>query len=111
MQYTLHSRLFPGNENEYDRVHATIPPLVDAALRRAGIRSWKVWRHGLDTFDLVDTDDFAAADAVLASDPAVADFHTIIGPLFEIADAGPLPLVWALPETAPNGGAPEASND
>jgi len=35
----LHARLAPGEEDEYERVHAVIPDDLDAALREAGVHA------------------------------------------------------------------------
>jgi len=42
----LHTRLRAGKEAEYEAVHAVIPAELDAALRSAGVRSWRIWRDG-----------------------------------------------------------------
>ncbi|HEU4426066.1 MAG TPA: L-rhamnose mutarotase, partial [Pilimelia sp.] len=54
----LHTRLKPGREAEYDAVHAVIPAELDAALRAAGVRTWRIWRDGQDLFHVVEVDDY-----------------------------------------------------
>lgn len=61
MKVALHSVLREGQEAAYEREHAEVWPDLLAALRRAGIRDWTIWRSGRNLFHLVDTDDFAAA--------------------------------------------------
>ena len=43
----LHTRLKPGREDDYDRIHAVIPQEFDAALRAAGVASWQIWRDDM----------------------------------------------------------------
>lgn len=98
----LHTRLKPGREVDYDRVHATIPEDLDAALREAGVRSWRIWRDGLDLFHVVECDDYAAMRAHLRDHPANLPWQARMADLLDVADdysgrdTG-LPLVWQLP--------------
>jgi len=59
----LHTKLKPGKEAEYESVHAVIPPELDTALRAAGVRTWRIWRTGLDLFHVVEVDDYAVMRA------------------------------------------------
>lgn len=99
----LHTRLAPGKEEEYDRVHAVVPPELDTALREAGVTSWRIWRSGRDLFHLVECADYAAMRAHLRDHPANVPWQARMAELLEVeddysgGDAG-LPLVWALPE-------------
>ncbi len=65
----LRTRLKPGAEDAYEAAHAAIWPEVQAAQREAGIRAWTIFRDGLDLFHVVDCDDFAHAEALLATNP------------------------------------------
>jgi L-rhamnose mutarotase len=65
----LRTRLKAGAEDAYEAAHAAIWPEVQAAQREAGIRTWTTFRDGLDLFHVVDCDDFARAEAVLATNP------------------------------------------
>lgn len=97
---TLHTRLKPGKIAEYERVHAVIPPALDSALRRAGVRQWRIWRSGQDLFHWVEVDDVAAMKAQLAVEPADREWQPHIGLLLEMEATGSddgLPLVWELP--------------
>jgi L-rhamnose mutarotase len=69
MRIALHSFLHPGQELGYEQAHRTIPDDLLAALQRAGIRDWAIWRDGRDLFHIVDCDDFDAAQRALADDP------------------------------------------
>lgn len=98
----LHTRLKRGKEAEYDRVHATIPPDLDQALRDAGVRSWRIWRDGVELFHLVECDDYAAMRAALREHPANIPWQARMAELLDVpddysgGDRG-LPLVWELP--------------
>lgn len=81
MRVALRTRLRPGKEHEYERVHATIPAEPGAALRAAEVSAW---RDGL-----VEVEDHAAmrdqaANRRRQARTAVAD------------DTGPR-SVWELP--------------
>ncbi|WP_326569233.1 L-rhamnose mutarotase [Amycolatopsis rhabdoformis] len=98
----LRTRLKPGQEAAYESVHAVIPPELDTALRRAGVRTWRIWRSGLDLFHFVEVDDFDAMKAALADDPADIEWQIRINELLDTADdrnstSAGLGLVWELP--------------
>ncbi len=80
MRVALHSILKPGNEEAYERDHATIPDDLAASFARIGIWDWTIWRSGLDLFHLVDCDDFLAAMKALETDPANERWQAFIGP-------------------------------
>ncbi len=65
----LRTRLKPGMEAAYERAHATIWPELQEVQRKAGIRRWLIFRHGLDLLHVVECDDFERAEAELAGDP------------------------------------------
>lgn len=98
----LHTRLKPGKETEYDTVHATIPAELDAALRAAGVQSWRIWRDGRDLFHVVTVEDYRAMRAALRDHPANVPWQARMAELLEIeddysgADSG-IRLVWELP--------------
>ncbi|WP_166348463.1 L-rhamnose mutarotase [Phytoactinopolyspora limicola] len=101
-QIALHTRLKPGMEDEYERVHATIPADLDDALRAAGVHGWRIWRSGRDLFHLVEVDDYRAMRRALSNHPANVPWQTRMAELLEMPDsyAGDddgLRLVWALP--------------
>jgi L-rhamnose mutarotase len=101
----LHTRLKPGKELDYEREHAVIPSDLDAALREAGVHSWRIWRSGRDLFHLVEVDDYQAMRAALKDHPANIPWQARMAELLEVEDdysgndTG-IPLVWSLPDTA-----------
>jgi L-rhamnose mutarotase len=98
----LHTRLKPGKEEEYERVHAVIPADLDAALRDAGVKSWQIWRDGLDLFHVVEVEDYKAMRHALAEHPANIPWQARMAELLDIEDdysgddSGIRP-VWELP--------------
>jgi L-rhamnose mutarotase len=98
----LHTRLKPGKEAEYERVHATIPEDLDAALRAAGVHTWRIWRSGRDLFHVVEVDDYQAMRAALRDHPANVPWQARMAELLEVEDDysgkdSGVPLVWELP--------------
>jgi L-rhamnose mutarotase len=97
----LRSRLQPGRSADYERLHATIPPSLDTALRHAGVTSWRIWRADLDLFHLVHVEDFSRMQSMLAGHPADIEWQATVGPLLD-PEAGTIELsvVWELPGVA-----------
>jgi L-rhamnose mutarotase len=101
-RYALHTRLKPGKEEEYEKVHATIPDDLDEALRAAGVTGWSIWRDGQDLFHLVECEDYAAMRAALRDHPANIPWQARMAELLEVEDDysgqdSGLRLVWKLP--------------
>ena len=82
----LHTRLKPGMENEYEKVHATIPAALDGALREAGVRSWEIWRDGRDLFHVVEVEDYARMREQLRDHPANIPWQARMAELLEVED-------------------------
>jgi L-rhamnose mutarotase len=98
----LHTKLKPGRETDYEREHAVIPVDLDAALRAAGVRSWEIWRDGLDLFHLVEVDDYQAMRRALADHPANFPWQAKMAEFLAIEDdySGNdlgIKKVWELP--------------
>jgi L-rhamnose mutarotase len=98
----LHTRLAPGKEAEYEQVHAVIPAELDAALRKSGVRSWRIWRDGRDLFHVVEVEDYRHMRAFLRDHPANVPWQARMAELLEVKDdysGGDMgiPLVWELP--------------
>lgn len=101
-QVALHTRLKPGKEEEYEQVHAVIPAELDAALRAAGVHSWRIWRDGQDLFHLVEVEDYRSMRHALRDHPANVPWQQRMSELLDVQDsyAGDddgLRLVWELP--------------
>lgn len=95
----LHTRLKPGCEETYDREHATIPAELDSVMRANGVRSWRIFRDGLDLFHLVEVEDYAALQAALKDDPVDQSWQRRMNPLldgdFDKTSCG-MRLVWEM---------------
>lgn len=106
MQVALHSVLREGQEAAYEREHARIWPEMLAALQRAGIREWMIWRSGRNLFHLVDTDDLAASFAALGRDPIDARWQAHMAAYVDHFEEDPdaagigLRRVWTMSEQA-----------
>ena len=105
MTVALHSVLRDGQEEAYEKEHATVWPDLLAALRAAGIRDWSIWRSGRHLFHLVDTDDFAGAMATLADSPVNARWQQHMAAFVDHFEENPdgqaglsLRHVWTLSE-------------
>ena len=100
MRYAFHSLLRAGHEEAYERDHRVIPDDLAATFARIGVRSWSIWRSGVDLFHFVEIDDYDAAMAALADDEANAAWQAFIGKHvdhFALIDGDQrLPLVWDL---------------
>ncbi|MEV0458216.1 L-rhamnose mutarotase [Catellatospora methionotrophica] len=95
----LHTRLRPGLEAEYERIHAKLSPEHEQALRDSGVHSWHIWRDGLDLFHTVVCDDWDGMETAMARLALTARWHQVIHPMLDmtVSQRGPLPLVWRLP--------------
>ncbi len=103
MLVALHSEIVPGRIDGYVSTHQRIPDDLVAAFERLGIHDWTIWRSGHRLFHLVDCDDWDAALASLADEPADHAWQRTIGPFVEVfrdAEGGkavaPLAEVWSL---------------
>ena len=98
----LHTRLAPGREREYEKVHAVIPADLDAALREAGVHAWRIWRDGRDLFHVVEVEDYQRMRHLLREHPANLPWQARMADLLEVednysgGDSG-IGLVWELP--------------
>ncbi|HEY1479468.1 MAG TPA: L-rhamnose mutarotase [Gaiellales bacterium] len=99
----LHTRLRPGAEAAYDELHRAVWPEVLALIRRAGVTSWMIYRDGLEIFHAIECDDYEAAIAQLASEPANRRWQAEVAPLMETAhdhsggSSDRLSLIFELP--------------
>ncbi len=107
MRVALHSVLREGQEEAYEREHATVWPDLLAALQRVGIREWTIWRSGRHLFHVVDADDFDRAMAELQHDPVNERWQAHMAAFVDHFEADPdgaagmgLRHVWTLTEQA-----------
>lgn len=103
MRIALHSEIREGAVDDYRTAHERIPDALAETFARIGIREWTIWRSGHRLFHLVECEDWDAAVAALADDPADHAWQADIGRFVELfRDAGgaegtaPLELVWDL---------------
>lgn len=98
----LHTRLKPGKEQEYERLHARISDELDAALRAAGVHEWRIWRSGRELFHLVVCEDFEGMSAQLRDDPVNIAWQEQVNRLLESTydysgEVEDIHQVWELP--------------
>ncbi len=100
MRAALHGILREGREEAYEREHAVVWPDLLAALQRAGIREWIIWRSGRDLFHVVEADDFDRAVADLEHDPANERWQAHMAAFVDHFESGPdgagPRLVWTM---------------
>ena len=98
----LHTRLRPDAIATYEAEHEVIPADLDAALRDAGVTSWRIWRDGVDLFHDVECDDIERMWSFLEGHPANIPWQQQISRLLDLnidysTGDGALHLVWELP--------------
>ena len=102
-QVGLHTRLKPGMEAAYDRVHAAVWPELITAIRAAGFTRWLIFRDGLDLFHAIECDDYQRGIAELAGQPVNQRWQAEMAPYTEVAhdysgaSADRLPLIFNAP--------------
>lgn len=74
----------PGYEEEYKKRHDQIWPEMLETLRKAGIRNYNIFRHGLTLFGYFETADLGAAQTHLASCPVNAKWGEWMAPIMKI---------------------------
>lgn len=102
MKVGIHTTLKPGAEERYEEYHRAVWPEVLAAIRRAGITEYVIFRDGLDLFHYIECDDYDGAIAELARDPVNVRWQAEMAPMMAVAHdysgAGRdrLPLIFEL---------------
>ena len=81
MQVGLHTRLKPGVEGRYEEYHRAVWPDVLAAIRRARIAKYVIFRDGLDLFHYIECEDYDRAIADLAQDPVNIRWQAEMAPM------------------------------
>lgn len=94
------TRIRPGREEDYRRVHELIPTPVVQALQASGVIRWHIWIDGSDLFHAIETEHgYEAMMARVASLGAVdPDWDLLIATLPESEPTAEdtLPLVWSM---------------
>lgn len=102
MQVGLHTRLKPGTEDRYDEHHHAVWPDVLAAIRKAGITKYVIFRDGLDLFHYIECGDYDRAIAELAQDPVNIRWQAEMAPMMAVAhdfsgkSSDRLPMIFEL---------------
>lgn len=85
-------RIQAGKEEEYLRLHREMSPELRNSHSIAGLRSFSIFRHGLDLFSYLECDDWEQTLATLAQDPLVQAWSDKMKTLLAI------PLPWEMLE-------------
>jgi L-rhamnose mutarotase len=89
-----------GREADYARIHASIPPAVEAALRANGVNRWHIWRDGKFLFHSIETTHGyeAMATAMKELGTIDAEWDELIASLLDSQPAADvvLPLIWSM---------------
>ncbi|MGZ4333893.1 MAG: L-rhamnose mutarotase [Gaiellaceae bacterium] len=84
-------RVRPDKVDEYLDAHRNVWPELLAALRRAGIRNYTIFRNSNEMFGYFEADDLAAAAAHMEAQEVNARWQDAMAQLLEerVPDAGP----------------------
>ena len=85
MKVGIRTRLKPGAEAKYESYHRAVWPDVLAAIRRAGITDYVIFRDGLDLFHCIECDDYDRAIAELAQDQVNIRWQAEMAPMMAVA--------------------------
>ena len=76
--------LKPGTEQEYKRRHDEIWPEMLAALRKAGVHNYSIFRNGEQLFAYLEVEDFDAMTKYLAEDATNARWQVSMQPVVSV---------------------------
>jgi L-rhamnose mutarotase len=65
----LRTKLRPGMEGAYEKAHAEVWPELVAVQRELGMEHWRIFRHGVELFHVVECENFDRAVAALSVHP------------------------------------------
>ena len=84
-------RVKPDKVDAYVEAHRNVWPEMLAALRRAGIRNYTIFRAGTEVFGYFESDDLARAAAYLDAQDVSTRWQDAMADLLEerVPDAGP----------------------
>jgi len=74
----------PGYEDDYKKRHDEIWPEMLEALRKAGVRNYNIFRHGLTLFGYFETDDLQRTIDALREDPVNARWGSHMASIMKI---------------------------
>ncbi len=96
VRYGFKLAIRPGTEAEYDRRHqAVFPELLDV-FRRAGIKTYSIFRDGTTLFAYMEVEDFDRAMALIEQSEANRRWQTYMQDLLIPVESGH--MSWPLPE-------------
>jgi L-rhamnose mutarotase len=94
------TRLTPGSEEAYSRIHARVPDAIADALRQAGVIEWRIWRDGTTLLHVITTRDGrdAMGERMDALGPIDPTWDALIATMIDAAEESRalLPLVWGM---------------
>lgn len=86
-QIAIHTRIAPGCEADYDRVHAKLAPELNSAMAQAGVVNWRIWRSGRELFHLIEVNDYQRMRVELAENEHNLRWQEEINQYLEVADS------------------------
>jgi L-rhamnose mutarotase len=84
----LRTRLKPGMEESYEKAHSVVWPELVRAQRDLGIEHWRIFRHGVELFHVVECTDFDRAIATLSENPIDQRWQEEMSHYVVVADDG-----------------------
>jgi L-rhamnose mutarotase len=97
-QYAWVLEVRPGYEDEYKKRHDEIWPEMLDALKKAGLRNYTIFRHGLTLFGYFETDDLEKSVGALAKDAVNERWSKSMTPLMKIEVDARTGFPFLLPE-------------
>ena len=97
-QYAWVLEVRPGYEDEYKKRHDEIWPEMLDALKKAGLRNYTIFRHGLTLFGYFETDDLEKSVGALAKDAVNERWSQSMTPLMKIEVDARTGFPFLLPE-------------
>ena len=83
-QYAWVLEVRPGYEEEYKKRHDEIWPEMVDTLRKAGIRNYSIFKHGLTLFGYFETDDLTKTIKALGKSKVNAKWGQWMAPIMKI---------------------------
>ena len=99
MRVAIHTRLREDGIEGYQAAHDDIPAEIVDLLKAGGVRSWTIWRNGVDLFHLVECEDWDALGEFMATKEADQAWQARVGRFRDFSLVGgdqPMSLVFEL---------------